>query len=253
MTRILAGTLLDRPPGAKYVEALSFAELTVAMPLPRPLKLARWRRAVGSGFVFSLVAPASCVESPKGGLLADAALEAGQKWIAESAKQVDAAFVVVPTGSQVTPGQRDRDRLTAYFTRLRGLTEARLVWAPTGLWEAETALQFAASMGVDLAQDPLRDELVQGKQVYIRLRALGARRRFSDGMLEDLLIKLEEAEADEVFIAIESPQSFKQATSLIALAKGMPAADDDDDDIDEDADEDDEDLDEDDDSDSDNE
>lgn len=217
MTTIHAGAQLDRAPGPKYVEALHFAELALVPPLPRPETLTEWRSRMPEGFVVSLVAPRPAVASSAGAMRMDEELEAGLRWLSDAAAALDARVIVVPTEADTTTGQRDRDRIAAYFDRVR--SDARkVVWAPSGLWEADLARPFASKHGIELAFDALEDPVPEVEVVYARLRAIGGRQRFSEGMLEEAVERITEAGASEAFVAIISPRSFKEATRLAQIA-----------------------------------
>lgn len=219
MSRLYVGAQLERSPGPKYLEALNFAELALQPPLPRAKTLAGWREALPEGFVVSLVAPRPAVASSAGPMRFDEDMRAGLEWLLEAADVLGARAIVVPTEADTTTGQRDRDRLAAYFEHLP--REGRLVvWAPTGLWEPEEAARFARRLGIQRAVDPLEDPPSDDEVPYARLRAVGARRRFSQDMLHEALAAVVASEPDEAFIAIESPRSFKEATRLHQIAAG---------------------------------
>jgi len=219
MTLIHAGALLDRAPGRKYVGALDFAEIAPAEPLPRVATVRRWRGEIPDGFITSFVVPTAACRSPKGPLRFDDAMTAAFEWARENAEILEARFVVVPTPSDVTTGQRDRDLLAAWFERFEPPEGCELVWHPAGLWEPEIAAPFARKLGVRLAFDPLEAEPSDEPLLYARLRALGMRTRFTETLLLDALDALQSSEAAEAFVAIESPRSFKEASRLAELAR----------------------------------
>lgn len=220
MTVIHAGTVVPEPPGPKYQKALDFAEIAPAEPLPRVATIERWRPRIPEGFVTSFVVPASARRSDKGAFRFDDAMRAALDWTREAADRLGARFVVVPTGPELTTGQRDRDLLAAWAESL-ALPEGReLVWHPTGLWDREIAAPFARKLGVVLAFDPLESDPPEGERlVYARLRAMGMRSRFDETALLDILDALASSDADEAFVAIDSPRSFKEATRLAQLAQ----------------------------------
>ncbi len=217
-TRLYVGAQLDRPPGPKYVESLIFAELAPKPPLPKPKTLAGWRGGLPEGFVLSLVAPRAAVASRRGPMRFDEELEAGLGWFLEAAAALDARVLVVPTEADITTGQRDRDRLAAYFDRIP--RDRVVVWAPSGLWEPDQAHRLATKLGIQAAFDPLEDPVPPDPIVYGRMRAIGGRQRFTEGMLMDAFAEIVAAEPDEAFVAIESPRSFKEATRLVQIATG---------------------------------
>lgn len=219
MSRLYVGAQLDRPPGPKYVEALPFAELALRPPLPKAKTLAEWREALPEGFVVSLVAPRTAVASPAGPMRFDEGMSAGLDWLVEAADVLAVRAIVVPTEADTTTGQRDRDRLAAYFDRIP--RQGRLVvWSPTGLWEPDEAARFARRLGIQRAVDPLEDPPSDDEVPYARMRAIGTRRRFSEDMLYEALAGVMATEPAEAFVAIESPRSFREATRLSQIAAG---------------------------------
>jgi uncharacterized protein YecE (DUF72 family) len=219
---LLAGSWLDRLPGPKYLAALSFAEIGLKAPLPRPSTLRRMRAELPADFVLSLRAPQSSIVSARGPLRFDDALESGLAWLLEAREALAARIVVLPTPADLTPGQRDRELLAAYAERLPRAQGQHWVWAPSGPWEAEDAQQVADAAGFVRAFDPLLDALPSRPVVYARLRALGARQSFSPAILEDVVARLREL--PEVYVAIDAPRSFDHAVRLQGLARPAPDA-----------------------------
>jgi hypothetical protein len=175
--------------------------------------------------VLALVAPRSAIVGPRGPLRFDDGLERGFRWLVEARAALEAKFVVLPTPSSLTTGQRDRDLLAAYADRLRASAPgADVVWAPTGLWEPEQAARQAEALGVVAAFDPLEAHAPRGRIVYARLEAIGARTRFGDALLRAALDALLDAEAEERYVAIASARSFEEASRLDVLARAAGAA-----------------------------
>lgn len=219
MTLIHAGALLDRAPGRKYLEALGFAEIAPAEPLPRLATVRRWREELPDPLIVSFVVPRAACRSAKGALRFDDAMSAAFDWSRESAEILNARFVVVPTPADLTTGQRDRDLFAAWLDRFGAREGRELVWHPGGLWEHEVAAPFARKLGVRLAFDPLETEPPDEPLLYARLRAIGVRARFTETLLLDALDALGASDADEAFVAIDSPRSFKEASRLAELAR----------------------------------
>ncbi len=214
--RIHVGAILERPPGPRYTAALRFAELSFRSTLPRPATLRRWRASLPVGFRVALRVPPFAMQSDRGVLRLDERLEDGLRWVLDAAEATEASLLVVATGSVLTTGRRDRERLAAYFDRLRGANRP-LVWAPDGLWRAEMAVRQAERMGVVYAVDPFEDRVPDGDLTYLRLKALGARSRFSEGMLLELADQLVEMPSGECYVTFDSPRSFREATRLRAM------------------------------------
>ena len=89
---------------------------------------------------------------------------------------------------------------------------------PSGPWEPDEAARVATALGFLLAFDPLLDPVPEGPIAYARLRALGARKSFSDAVLEDVSVRLGAAMASESFIVIDAPRAFEYAVRLKQLA-----------------------------------
>lgn len=213
MTRIHAGATVERPPGDKYVRTLHFAELTFPSSWPKPATLHKWREKVGPDLQVAVVAPRAALCSEAGPLRWDDELEARFAWYLEALEALD-AMAIVPTGSELSTSRKDRERLSDLFGRIPDTR--RRVWAPSGIWNDEEAHPFARKLGVTPAFDPLADDSPGGATAYVRLKALGGRQRFSEGILHELLDALEGFE--EAFVAIESQRSFDEAVRLQKLA-----------------------------------
>ncbi|MDD9934207.1 MAG: hypothetical protein OXT09_11420 [Myxococcales bacterium] len=213
---LLVGSVLDRPPGPKYVSVLPFAELALRPPLPRTATLKRRRDELGD-LELALRAPPSAISSSRGPMRMDDELERGVGWLLRAGEALGARLLVLPTPPDLTPGQRSRELLEAYLERLRRDTDTDLVWAPRGPWESEAADALARQLGLTLAFDPAVDPRPSGELVYARLHALGATRSFSDASLEDALDVIESAPYERAYVAIDSDRSFKQAQRMQAL------------------------------------
>ncbi len=218
---LLAGALLERPPGPKYTSELRFAELSPQAPLPRPDTLAKWREKLPKGFELALRAPDACWQSPTGPLRPSEELDAGLAWLSEAADALQASMLVVATNAAVTTGARDRERLREYFARIPRNDARLLVWQASGLWEHEGVQSMARKLSVlgafNAADDPAPDD---AEIVYASLRAEGLRRSFSHAHLLDVLDKIEGSGASRAFVTIESAQSFREARLLQALSEG---------------------------------
>jgi uncharacterized protein YecE (DUF72 family) len=215
---LLAGSVVDRLPGPKYVSELSFAELTLRAPLPRVASLRRMRENAPEELILALRAPRSTLNSAQGPLRFDAALERSFAWLIEAREALNAKAVVLPTPADLTTGQRDRELLAAFAERLPRNEGRYYVWAPSGPWEPEAAERVAQELDLVLAFDPLHEPLPAGKAAYARLRAIGARRSFSESVLEDVISLLEADPERDNFVAIEAPRGHTHAVRLLKLA-----------------------------------
>jgi uncharacterized protein YecE (DUF72 family) len=217
---LLAGALLERPPGPKYTAELRFAELAPQNPLPKPGTLAKWRQKLPKGFELALRAPDTCWQSPAGPLRPSSELDAALKWLSEAADALQATTIVVATGRAVTTGVRDRERLREYFSRLPRAEGRFIAWKPTGLWEPETVQTMARALSVVGGFDAIDDPAPDAEVLYSSLIAEGVRRSFSHALLLDVLDKLQGSGAARAFVTIESGQSFREARLLQALSEG---------------------------------
>ncbi len=217
---LLAGALLERPPGPKYTSELRFAELAPQSPLPKPGTLAKWRQQLPDGFELALRAPDPCWQSPGGPLRPSSELDAGLGWLAEAADALQASMIVVATGPAVTTGARDRERLREYFGRIPRAEDRLTVWRPTGLWEPETVQMMASVLSVVGGFDAIDDPAPSSDVLYTSLVAEGFRRSFSHALLLEVLDKLQSSGASRAFVTIESGQSFREARLLQALSEG---------------------------------
>jgi len=216
MTSLHVGAVLERPPGPKYAAALSFAELAFPGAVPKLGTLAKWRSQLPEGFVVSLVAPYGARVTEKGAFRMTPDLEEAVGWLRDARSATGARFVVAPTGSEMSTSQRDRDRFAAWCEAVGG----QIVWAPGGIWEIEDAAELAEELGIHCAFDPLQDDPVDGDLVYCRLRAIGQRQRFSEGLLYEILATIVTLEPEMAYVSLESKQSFREATQLRRLAAG---------------------------------
>jgi len=216
---LLAGALLERPPGPKYTSELRFAELALKAPLPKPATLAKWRQKLPDGFELALRAPEECWQSPAGPLRPSAVLHSALTWLSEAADALQASLIVIATTAAVTTGARDRERLRDYFSRAPRAEGRLIAWKPGGLWEPETVRALASTLGVVGAFDAVDDPVPDAEVVYATLLAEGIRRSFSHAHLLEVLAKLQSSNAARAFVTIESGQSFREARLLQALSE----------------------------------
>jgi uncharacterized protein YecE (DUF72 family) len=215
---LIAGCAVERMPGPKYSARLSFAELGPRAPFPRMPTLRRARYELPAEFVLSLRAPRAALISARGPLRFDDALERSFEWLLQARDALAAKIVVLPTPADLTPGQRDRDLLAALSERLPRDADRFWVWEPGGPWERDDAERLARSLGLLLAFDPLIDAAPVASVAYARLRALGARKSFSDAALEAVSAQLAALSATRSYVVVDAPRSFEHATRLQHLA-----------------------------------
>lgn len=167
--------------------------------------------------MLSLVVPTEAIKGAGAPLRFDDALEAGLARARAAASILEAKFVVFTTGGDVTTGPRDRKLLRAWVERWAE-DPVTIVWQPTGLWDPEQAIPFAHELGVLYGFDPLdADYLPGGDVIYARLRAFGMRKRFHESLLEEVVDAIEQTDAEDAYVALESPSSFREASRLALL------------------------------------
>lgn len=218
MTDVFAAAVLDSLPGAKYTAALRYAELSLRSPLPRAPTLKRARYAFPDGFRVGLRFPTSAIVSKRGALRFDDAMEEAFGWSLAAVDALAATVALISTPVDVTPGGRDRELFREYVRRLPTVEGRSYVWEPSGLWEQDDAVRFAADLGVVLASDPLETPLPTASLAYCRLIALGGRTRFSEVMLGRVVEQIAASGAETAYVAIQSDRSFEQACSLQRLS-----------------------------------
>jgi len=224
VTTIHAGATLERNPGPKYCKDLHFAELHLRGPAPKVSTLRRWRGDLPEGFRLAFVAPHGAIHGSNGQLLRGDDLAEAASWLGEATRALEAFALVLPISGTVTPGQRDRERLRAYFGAIQD-PGFDLVWHPSGLWEAPTALAFARRCGVTYTCDPLEHDVPPASLSYARLQAIGARTRLGDGLLYDLGDRLGVIGRSEIHVAIESARAHREAVRLHAIVNELERPD----------------------------
>lgn len=217
MFRLFPGAQVDRPPSIKYAATLPFAELVLPGAPPRPSTLAKWRETLPETFQVALVVPRRTILSASGAYRPSDELDKGLEWIIKAQKATGAHLVLPSYG--LTTSERDRGHFERVLATL-GKTDATIVFAPGGLWETENAAPFCKKVGIVCAYDPLTDDSPGGDLIYGRVAAIGARQRFSEGLLEDLIDALADSGGTTAYIAIESPRSFREAQNLMRVASG---------------------------------
>jgi len=216
--RLHVGTSLERPPQKGYTNHLRFAELTPRSPRPRPATLARWARDLPEGFATSLVLPLDLCAGDKGWLALGGEEDAAFNWIEAATLALKPVAVVVTTGRELTTGKRDRDRLAHYFGRMK-TPGAHRVWSPAGLWEGEAFYRMAERLEVLPAVDPLSVSPRPAQTLYAQVRGMGERSRLGEGLLLDLLDRVDATGAEEVMLSFSSKGAHRQARRLLELAE----------------------------------
>ncbi len=220
MARFHIGAVLDRVPGPRYFESLSHVELTLS-GIPRAATIQKIRANVPEGATLAIQVPPSVVRGERGALRHEDPNIFTSLITALKTFRADRAVLV--TGVELSPGPRDREALTLFVERLRKAEAPPLVWQAGGPWDAEDALAFATSIGIQAAIDPLEPPPGPRSQVYARVRAIGVRSRLGDGLLAQIAENLLTLGAEESFVAIEAGDATKRCRRLIELLQGAVA------------------------------
>lgn len=193
---LFVGTPSLRGDIGRYAKRFNMLEVS-AEPGRHPKRsgLVAFRNAVPPDFVFSVVPPAAL-----------SSLEASDKVEqlvrdAESvAEALGATWWVLRTPPSVTPSARSLRSLQALVDKLRS-GERRIAWEPRGIWRDEEAADAAASLGITLVRDLLREDPVPDEPiVYTRIRALGEGAHVGSVAAERIAERLSDAESAYVVV-----------------------------------------------------
>jgi uncharacterized protein YecE (DUF72 family) len=198
------------PKGAKPAAAKP-PPSSKAEPTPTLATLKRWRKQVPPHFDFSVVAgPRLALLRPGPELerdLAVATLGVGA---------LQARCLILRTPPEVTPSALWRERLAKVAERFpRDATH--LVWEPTGLWETGDAAVVAKKLGLVLSVDASRDPVPIGNVAYVRLKALGETRSFSESTLDRVVRNI--GPRKDVFVVLETDTALVECKRLRRLAQ----------------------------------
>ncbi|HYP88321.1 MAG TPA: hypothetical protein VEQ59_09205 [Polyangiaceae bacterium] len=214
---------------ARYGKHLDLLEVRLDNGAPRRRTLETMKSEAPPNLVFAVIVPkaASSLEND--------ATEADVAATLETARGLEARFIVLRTPPTARPGARTRARLTK-LTELLKAAEIDIVWEPTGLLAEAEADVLAAALGVVLARDPARDDLPEGEVAYGRISSLGTGGRVRGSAIERAADRL--AGFEEAYVVIEGDNALRAAKDLRALLGAAQEGADDDEDLDDDEDED---------------
>ncbi|UJR81779.1 hypothetical protein [Sandaracinus amylolyticus] len=217
MSEHLIGAVVERSPGPRYFESLRFAEIAPRRPLPKASVFAKWRAGAPEQARFTLRPPPETWRGTAGPFRDAPNKSEGAQWMARAHDALAADAIVLVTGTDLTPGPRDRERLATWAGHLAGGGKRRIVWQPGGLWDIDEAATFANSLGVVCAFDPLESPAPTGEIAYARVRAIGARSRLGEGLLSAIVESIAASDAATIYLAIESELGFKKARRVSEL------------------------------------
>jgi uncharacterized protein YecE (DUF72 family) len=194
---LFVGTSSLRGDIARYAKRFNLLEMSAeAGRHPKRAGLLDLRRSAGPDFAFSVVLPSAL-----------ASLESGDETegLIERAKSVaealGAAWWVLRTPPNVTPSARSLRTFEAVVNKLE-VAKRRIAWEPRGIWRDEEAAGAAASLGVTLVRDLLREDPISDDPVvYTRIRALGEGAHVGAAAAERIAERL--AGATSAYVVIE--------------------------------------------------
>jgi uncharacterized protein YecE (DUF72 family) len=215
-----------RGPITAYAKRFDFLEVTVVPAEngkgkeggtePVLATLRRWRKQVPPHFDFSVIGGPALGKLRPGQEL-ERELAAATAGIAA----LQARCFVLRTPPDVTPSALARERLAKLVERFpRDVTH--VVWEPSGLWETGDAAVLAKKIGVVLAVDAAREPVPVGNIAYVRLRALGETRSFSEATLERVVRGV--GPRKDAFVIIETDTALVECKRLRRLAQRSRAS-----------------------------
>ena len=207
MTTVHVGLPVLHGEVARYAQKFDLLEIRpVDTPLPKPSRLARWRKDVPPAFVFSVVLPQIVSEARTS--------EAGDKALATSlevAAALEARCIVLTTPVAVTPTALHKKRLAALVAKLP-CDAVTVAWEPRGVWDVAEAAAFAKELGVQLVVDAAVDRPPRGNVMYTRLRGIGNSTQLGATAIERVRTAI--AGRREVFVVVESNAPMRVAEAL---------------------------------------
>jgi uncharacterized protein YecE (DUF72 family) len=207
MPRVLVGLPSLVGKLATYAQQYDLVELRpVDTPLPKPSKLAEWRKEVPPHFAFCVCLPAA-VASLRPGPELDAAL--AQTLAAANALEANA--LVLATTAAVRPTAANRERIVELGQRLPKHGHL-LAWHAAGIWEAEDVMPTAQAGNWLPVFDAAQEPLPPGPVVYTRIRALGHATRLGADRIERVARQL--AGRREAFVVVEGTEARKVRAAL---------------------------------------
>lgn len=199
----------------RYMRDFALVEVPTEPGLiPGKARLEQWRQAAPKNFVFSLVVPRRVA-----GLEATPESEADMKRALRAAEVLQSSWWVVRSEAGVRPTSTSRRLLGQLFASL-AVGGRRVAWEPGGLWEDDTAAEFAQEVGAHLVQDVARVEPVPGQVLYSRLLAFGRGARLGLGVSE--LVAERVAGFQEAYLVVEGTGArYVQTAMAGALTEGV--------------------------------
>jgi hypothetical protein len=226
---LFVGTPSLRGDIARYAKRFNLLEMS-AEPGRHPKRsgLLGLRRSVAQDFAFSVVLP-SALASLDSGQATDGLVEQSES----IAAALGAIWSVLRTPPNVTPSARSLRTFEALVAKLKS-GNRRIAWEPRGIWRDEEAADVAASLGLTLVRDLLREDPISDDPVvYTRIRALGEGAHVGAAGAERIAERLAGATSAYVVIegsgAVGAQKVLRESFGLQAQEAGEPDEDDDED------------------------
>jgi uncharacterized protein YecE (DUF72 family) len=203
---------------ARYGKHLNLLEVRLDNGAPRRRTLEAMKSESPADLVFAVVVPKRLTS------LEAEATEADVAPVLDTARSLEARWLVVRTPPTARPSARTRARLTRLIELLKP-AEVAIAWEPSGLLAEAEAETLAASLGVTLARDPARDDLPEGPVAYGRIQALGAGGRVRSSAIERAADRL--ADFAEAYVVIEGDNALRAAKdlrNLLGVERGAAGA-----------------------------
>jgi uncharacterized protein YecE (DUF72 family) len=216
---------------ARYGKHLDLLEVRLDNGAPRKRTLETMKSEAPEQLAFAVLVPKALAT-----LESDVTAEALAP-VLETARGLDARWIVLRTPPTARPSSRTRARLTQLVELLKPAGVA-IAWEPSGLLAEAEAEALAASLEVTLARDPARDDLPEGEVAYGRIQSLGTGGRVRGSAIERAADRL--AAFDEAYVVIEGDNALRAARDLrelLGVGKSGVSDDEEEDDEEEDDDE----------------
>ena len=193
---------------ARYGKHLDLLEVRLDNGAPRKRTLEAMKSESPADLVFAVLVPKrfTALESDTS--------EADLTSVLDTARALEARWLVVRTPPTARPGARTRARLTRLIELLKP-AGVPIVWEPSGLLAEAEAEALAQGLGVTLARDPARDDLPESAVAYARIQALGAGGRVRSSAIERAAERL--ASFEEAYVVIEGDNALRAAKDLRSL------------------------------------
>jgi uncharacterized protein YecE (DUF72 family) len=141
-------------------------------------------------------------------------IDACEKTLA-AAEALGAEAILFETPRSFTPTANNRMQMTRFFERIKGRDQL-MIWEPRGVWSTEEVIGMCADLDLVPCWDPfVSNALPPTKVAYLKLRGMGATRRYSDGQLGWLANAL--TPYSKAFCIFNTESMFRDGSRLLPL------------------------------------